>query len=79
LSEAVFSVPVGQWSGPFRSGFGWHLVLVSARVSVEQLPLAQVRDKVRSDLAADVQLRQNRADFQQLRQRFTIVRSDSTP
>jgi parvulin-like peptidyl-prolyl isomerase len=80
LSEAVFAVPVGEWSGPFRSGYGWHLLLVTARSALEQSPLPQVRDKVRSDILNVAQERQNRADFEQLRGRFTIVRSDySTP
>lgn len=79
LSEAVFAVPVGEWSGPFRSGYGWHLLLVTARSALEQSPLPQVRDTVRSDFLKVVQERQNHADFQQLRSRFTIVRSDSTP
>jgi peptidyl-prolyl cis-trans isomerase C len=79
LSEAVFAVPLGQWSGPFRSGYGWHLLLVTARSALEQSPLTQVRDKVRSDFLNVAQKRQNHADFQQLRGRFTIVRSDSTP
>lgn len=79
LSEAVFTVPVGQWSGPFRSGFGWHLLLVSERTAATQAPLVQVHDKVRSDILENAQERQNRSDFQQLRSRFTIVRGDSTP
>ena len=79
LSEAVFTVPVGQWSGPFRSGYGWHLLLVSARTAATQAPLAQVHDQVRGDFLENAQERQNRTDFRQLRNRFTIVRSDSTP
>jgi hypothetical protein len=29
FAKQVFTAPAGQWAGPFRSGFGWHLVRVS--------------------------------------------------
>ena len=31
FSRAVFTAPTGQWSGPFRSGYGWHVVHIDAR------------------------------------------------
>jgi peptidyl-prolyl cis-trans isomerase C len=76
FAEEVFDVPVGQWSGPFLSGYGWHLLHVDARTAVAQAPLGEVREQVRSDLLAEALDRQNRADFQELRRRFTVVRSD---
>ncbi len=77
FSQAVFDTPVGIWSGPFRSGLGWHLLKVSARSAATLPPLAPVRDKVRSDFLAAAQDRQNRAGFEALRKRFMIVRSDT--
>jgi hypothetical protein len=79
FSEAVFAAPVGQWGGPFQSGYGWHLLRVDARTALVQAPLEHVREQVRIDLLAETQERQNRADFQALRRRFTVVRSDGAP
>jgi hypothetical protein len=79
FAAAVLTAPVGQWSGPLLSGYGWHLLRVSARSAAVQAPLAQVRDQVRSELLAETQNSQSRADFQALRHRFTIVRSDAAP
>jgi peptidyl-prolyl cis-trans isomerase C len=76
FSAAVLTAPVGRWSGPFLSGYGWHLLRVSVRSAAAQTPLMQVRDQVRSDLLAETQDQHNRTDFQALRRRFTIVRSD---
>jgi peptidyl-prolyl cis-trans isomerase C len=77
LSTAVFEVPVGVWSGPFRSGYGWHLVKVGTRSQKTLAPLAQIREKVRSDILSTAQDRQNMDDYQALRRRFTITRSDT--
>jgi hypothetical protein len=76
FGAAVLTAAVGQWSGPFQSAYGWHLLRVGTRSAAVQAPLAQIRDRVRSDLLAEMQDQQNRADFQGLRRQFTIVRSD---
>lgn len=39
-------LPVGQWSGPVKSGYGMHLVLVVERNDTQQRPLADVRSDV---------------------------------
>jgi peptidyl-prolyl cis-trans isomerase C len=79
FSKAALEVPLGQWNGPLRSGYGWHLVKVTARSAATMAPLAQVRDKVRSDLLASAQEKRNQESFQTLRRRFTIVRSETVP
>jgi hypothetical protein len=77
FSAAVFTAPLEQWSGPYQSGYGWHLLRVSARTAAAPVPLAQARERVRADLMASIEERRNRADFEALRARFTIVRSDA--
>ncbi len=42
-----------SWYGPIRSQFGYHLVLVTARVPAFLPPLADVRDQVKDDLLRD--------------------------
>lgn len=76
LAAAVFSVPVGRWSGPYRSAYGWHLVRVSERTAPRRPPLSEVRDRVRADYLQAAQDGANKAAFDRLASRFTIVRKD---
>jgi len=75
FAEAVFSAPVGRWSGPFQSAYGWHLIYVDNRTAGEQAPLSEVRERVRTDYLQDAQDRANTAAFDKIAKRFTIVRS----
>ena len=77
LSQAVFSAPVGQWSGPFRSAYGWHLIHVDARVAGGQAPLSEIGDRVRSDYLQAVGDRANAQAYERLARRFTVVRKDT--
>ena len=47
FAAALESLPLGQWSGPLRSGFGWHLVKVEKFEPGQVPPLGQIRDEVR--------------------------------
>ncbi|MGZ6017521.1 MAG: peptidylprolyl isomerase [Phenylobacterium sp.] len=76
LSQAVFTVPVGRWSGPFRSAYGWHLVYVDARVAAGQTPLSEIADRVRTDYLQAASERSNVQAFDKIARRFTIVRDD---
>lgn len=76
FADAVFKAPVGKWSGPFRSAYGWHLIYVDARQSEETPPISKVRDAVRTDYLQAAQDRENRAAFADLARQYTIVRED---
>jgi hypothetical protein len=76
FARAVFTAPTGHWAGPFRSAYGWHLLYVATRDAPNRPPLAEVRERVRSDYLQDAQDRANAAAFAQLARRFTIVRGD---
>jgi peptidyl-prolyl cis-trans isomerase C len=47
LSTARLAAPPDVWSGPFQSGYGWHLVRVTARRDAQLAPLAEVQSAVR--------------------------------
>jgi hypothetical protein len=76
LAQMLFLAPVGQWAGPYRSGYGWHLVYVQSRRPPATPPLSAVRDQVRADEMADDQAAANRRAFAATRARFTVVRED---
>ncbi len=74
LSEAIFEAPAGTWSGPFRSGFGWHLVYVSAREPAGVAPYEAVEDAVRRDYVDAERSARNAEALDALKKHFTIVR-----
>jgi hypothetical protein len=77
LSENLFVLPSGQWSGPYRSGYGWHLVQVTGRWPAELPPLANIRDRVLADFQDEQRQLSNARAFGQLRAKYTI-RYDGT-
>jgi peptidyl-prolyl cis-trans isomerase C len=76
FAEAVETSPVGHWAGPFKSGYGWHLLYVDARENAARPPLSQVRDAVRTDYLQDAQDGANQAAFDKLAHDYHVVRKD---
>jgi parvulin-like peptidyl-prolyl isomerase len=76
FAQAVFTAPVGHWRGPFRSGYGWHLIYVASRQTPALPPLASVQGRVRGDYLQDASDATNKAAFAALARRFTVVRAD---
>jgi peptidyl-prolyl cis-trans isomerase C len=46
FSEALDDLPVGAWSGPVRSGYGWHLVFIQNKEQARVPDFEEVRDYV---------------------------------
>jgi parvulin-like peptidyl-prolyl isomerase len=76
LSDAIYTAPLGRWSGPFKSAYGWHLLYVSARAGTARQPLSEIKERVRTDDLQSTQDKANAEAFQKIARRFTIVRSD---
>jgi len=51
LADAVFALGDGETTPPTQSPFGWHVIQVSGIEAGGQTPLAEVRDKLRADVA----------------------------
>lgn len=49
FADALLTVEPGKWSGPLKSGYGTHLVFVSARETARKPAFEAVRDKVVAD------------------------------
>jgi hypothetical protein len=78
FAQALFTAPSGRWVGPYQSGYGWHLLFVSARRPPQTAPFEAVKDKVREDRLAATAADNNRRAFESLKARFTVVRRDET-
>lgn len=75
FADDLFRAPVHRWSGPYRSGFGWHLVYVDERFGARIRPLDEVRERVRADAMAAVRLKKSTQAFDEVARKYTIARS----
>jgi peptidyl-prolyl cis-trans isomerase C len=73
FSAAVASLATGEWQGPVRSTYGWHLVKVTARKEARTPMLAEVRESVKRDLADAQRRRTNDEVFERLKSQYVIV------
>ena len=72
FAHALLAVPVGQWRGPIRSGYGQHLVRVE-RILPGKLPaLAQVRSAVARDYEEDRREKSADAAYRRLRRDYRV-------
>ncbi len=73
FGRQVFAAPEGQWSGPIRSGFGWHVVRVTDASPAHRRSFDEAREDVRRDwIEADRKAR-NDAVWQALRTRYSVT------
>jgi len=59
VAEAAFSLPVGTYSGPIRSRYGWHILRVEERLINPLLTESEYQYR-RDGIAAQTRLRRNR-------------------
>jgi len=72
FEAAIRDQPVGEWVGPFKSGYGAHLVRIEARIPGRMAQLAEVRDEVARDWAEQRRREALEAQYQALRSRYRI-------
>lgn len=76
FARAVFASRPGQWAGPFRSGFGWHVLRVTEAAPARERGFDEARaDALAAWQQVDRQAR-NEAAYRQLLARYTIPRAD---
>lgn len=73
FADRLFTLSVGAWQGPVRSGYGVHLVLLEDKTAATQPGLAAVRDNVRNEWQAEQRRSFDEALYKTLRQRYEIV------
>ena len=72
FADALAALPIGGWQGPIRSGFGVHLVQVTAHEPGRAATLSEVRALVERDwLQARTQEAKD-ALYQRLRANYTV-------
>jgi hypothetical protein len=73
FAKRLAAATVGEWIGPIVSGFGVHLVRVSARTTPLVPPLAQVRDAVAREWQSDQRSRLRQADYSKARANYDVI------
>lgn len=72
FASRVFELPPGDWSGPVRSSYGFHLVRVSSRLPAEPPRLDAVRAAVLRDWEEERRGERDRAALADIRRRYEI-------
>ncbi len=75
FANAVANLPTGEWRGPIRSAYGWHLVRIEARSPARQPPLEEVEAAVRADLRQAARKAANDELYEALRTRYQVIES----
>jgi len=69
----IAKLPLNEWAGPVRSGFGLHLVRVTARTPAVVPPLADVRAAVAREWENDRRVASLAESYKKLRSQYEIV------
>lgn len=73
FAAALGGLTPGSWQGPVESGYGLHLVKVSARTEGRLPALTEVRDTVRREWDNTRRLEGNARFYQELMKRYTVI------
>jgi parvulin-like peptidyl-prolyl isomerase len=73
FAAALGGVPAGEWAGPLRSSYGFHLVWVHERTPGVLPPLHAVRSQVRQRLLAERREALREERLRTLRASYEIV------
>jgi hypothetical protein len=72
FTAALADAPLGVWTGPVRSGYGWHLLRISDKKPGRKPALEEVRAAVGRDLLAERTRRAGETYYEALRERYTV-------
>jgi hypothetical protein len=73
FARAVFALEPGAWYGPIESGYGVHLVRVSARTESRTPPLSEVRIRVIEDWTREQERSAKARYLYELRSKYEVV------
>lgn len=76
FARAVFAAKPGQWVGPYRSGFGWHVLRVTDSEPQRSRDFAAARSDALSVWQEQDRAGRNHDAYRQLLARYTIERAD---
>lgn len=72
FSRQVETAPVGQWIGPVKSAYGWHILRVERRTPAAAAAFGSVRSEIAEAWKADRRNQANQAFIRKLRARYRV-------
>ncbi|HEY5734348.1 MAG TPA: peptidylprolyl isomerase [Gammaproteobacteria bacterium] len=72
FTEAILGAPEGEWSGPYVSGYGLHIIYLAKRFPGSEPSLTEVRKEVQSEWEIEQQRKINNRFYDALRERYSI-------
>jgi parvulin-like peptidyl-prolyl isomerase len=72
FAQALFALGPGEWQGPVKSGYGFHLLLVTQRKLTEPKPFDTVKDAVLTEWRGEKQIELSRAYLADLRKKYRV-------
>ena len=79
FAEDLFALTGDAWQGPVASSFGLHLVRIEARTPGRPPPLAEIRDQVEREFAAERREQTNQHFLETLRGRYEVEIASPAP
>jgi peptidyl-prolyl cis-trans isomerase C len=73
LAEALFNAAPGEWTGPFRSDFGLHVVRLRGRAGERLPPFEEIAARVAEEYGAARRREANERAYQEMRARYEVV------
>jgi peptidyl-prolyl cis-trans isomerase C len=73
FADRLAAMPVGIWSGPVQSGYGWHAVRLRAFDASKLPELAEIAQRVSNDWRAETKASREAAAYQALLDGYTIT------
>jgi hypothetical protein len=76
FAKAVFAAKPGRWTGPVRSGFGWHAIRVTEAMPTRLRSFEEARREARLAWQDQDRAARNDVVYRQLLSHYTINRAD---
>lgn len=73
MAEALFTAPPGDWAGPYRSDFGFHLVRLRSRTEARLPPYDEIAARVAEEFGAKRRREENEAAYRRLRANYNVI------
>lgn len=72
FSNAILDLQPGSWTGPVRSGYGYHLVMITEKIDGRLPELSEIREQVEREWMAVRKKNLNEELLNKLRENYTV-------